>query len=514
MSVLATFFEYLLQNGTPSNAAKVLLAVMAYYTFKYRSHAIGTRRRLDLKQPKGAVPLLGHLPLLATVPMSELYDFFVKQYNELGPVWSISLPGLGRIVQIDTPENLEHVLKTNVANYPKGPLFLSLLANTFGHGVFTTEGPKWKPQRQIVVSVFNSRALRDYTTNVFVVEAKKVVEIFGKAADEGTVIDFQSVMLNFTMDSFGGAAFGKSFGCLENLDKVVPYAAAIDDLLENAANRLKNPLWRITEHLDGTRKHVLHSNHLFRSHAKEILDKRRKEGNHSGKSDFVQLFMDGRDDEGNGMSDDLIIDNIMTFMIAGRDSTAHALTWMFYLLLRDSTDKDIMAKLVSEVDELHRGADPTYESHKKQKYTDACLHEALRIFPVAPRNLRYCDNDDTLPDGTKVYKGEYVAWSSYVMGRSEALWGIDAKEYRPSRWINTEKPSPTKFNSFHAGPRVCPGQQFAINESLTIISMIFQSFNLELEDPSRVPAYRPSLAFPMIDGLNIRVTRRSKANAL
>ncbi|KAF9101623.1 hypothetical protein BGX27_011397 [Mortierella sp. AM989] len=514
MSVLATFFEYLLENGTPSNAAKVLLAITAYYTFKYRSHAIGTRRRLDLKQPKGAVPFLGHMPLLASIPMSELYEFFVKQYNELGPVWSISIPGFGRMVQIDTPENLEHVAKTNFANYTKGPQFIDILNQTFGHGIIISNGPKWKAQRQIAVSVTNSKALRDYTTNVFVVEARKVVELFGKAADEGTVIDIQNMMLNFTMDAFGRASFGKSFGCLDNPVEVDQFAEVIDDLLENVADRLKNPFWKITERLNGTDKQIQRYSDVLRSYAKDLLKKRREEGNNSGKSDFVQLFMDGRDDEGNGMSDDLIIDNIITMTIAGRDTTAHALTWMFYLLLRESTDKDIMTKLINEVDTVLEGADPTYEIHKKQKYTEACLNEALRIFPVIPRNMRYCENDDILPDGTKVYKGEYVTWSSYVMGRSEALWGADAREYKPSRWMNTEKPSPTKFSAFHAGPRVCLGQQFAVNEALTVISMIFQSFNLELEDPYRVPAFRPSLAFPMVDGLNVRVIRRSKATTL
>ncbi|KAF9095076.1 hypothetical protein BGX27_001323, partial [Mortierella sp. AM989] len=314
MSVLASFFEYLLKNGTPSNAAKVLLALTAYYTFKYRSHAIGTRRRLDLKQPKGAVPILGHLPLLASVPMTELYDFLLKQYNDLGPVWSISLPGLGRMVQIDTPENLEHVLKTNFASYSKGPQYNAILKQTLGHGIFTSEGPKWKSQRQIATNVFNSKELRDYTPNVFVVEAKRVIDIFGKAADEGTVIDLQNVMLNFTLDTFGGASFGKSFGCLDSSDGVAPFATAIEDIMASIAERLKNPLWKITERLDGTHKHLIQCNRVLRDYAEDILDKRRKEGDNNGKKDLIQLFINGRDDEGNGMADELIIDNIITFM--------------------------------------------------------------------------------------------------------------------------------------------------------------------------------------------------------
>jgi len=68
--------------------------------------------------------------------------------------------------------------------------------------------------------------------------------------------------------------------------------------------------------------------------------------------------------------------------------------------------------------------------------------------------MKICVHDDVLPDGTKIHKGEWFTWSSWVMGRSERVWGPDAKEYKPSRWIDTEKPSQGKFNSFHVGPRV------------------------------------------------------------
>ncbi|KAF9147409.1 hypothetical protein BGX20_006655 [Mortierella sp. AD010] len=166
-----------------------------------------------------------------------------------------------------------------------------------------------------------------------------------------------------------------------------------------------------------------------------------------------------------------------------------------------------MEKLFQEVDDVVQGSHPTYETYKKQKYAEACFYEV-------PRNIRRCEKDDILPDGTKVYAGEWVTWSTYAMGRSELVWGPDAKKYKPSRWINTEKPSQSKFNSFHAGPRVCLGQQFATIEALTIIAMILQSFDLKLEDPSRVPTYKPSLIFPMAGGLNVRVSRRSGAIAL
>ncbi|KAF9200281.1 hypothetical protein BGZ49_009502 [Haplosporangium sp. Z 27] len=514
MSAIISFLEFVLRHKTRSNGFKVLLAIAAYYVYKYRSNAIGTRRRPELKQPKGAFPLVGHLPLLATVQFNEIQELFEKQYNELGPVWSISLPGFGRMVQIDIPENVEYVLKTNFSNYGKGQVFLDIVGEFVGEGIFSSDGAKWKFQRQLSSNIFKVKAFHEYTSNVFVVEGQKVVDVLGKVADEGTVIDLQSLFLHFTLDALGGVTFGESFGCLDNIDQVVPFAQAIDDALAICFKRVHNPLWKIQERLTGVDKKAVKIKQVLDNHAQVIIDKRRREGYHSEKKDLLQLFIEAKDEEGNPLSDTLIINIIISFAIAGRDTAAHALAWMFYLLLRDGADKDNMNRLVQEVDDVLGGSDPSYETYKKQKYTEACFYEALRVFPMVPRNLRSCVNDDVLPDGTKIYAGEWVTWSPYVMGRSERIWGPDAKEFKPSRWINTEKPSQSKFNSFHAGPRVCLGQQFATIEALTVIGMILQKFEITLEDPSRVPRYEPSLIFPMEHGLRVRVSRRSGATAL
>ncbi|KAG0331604.1 Protein kinase alk2 [Podila horticola] len=248
-------------------------------------------------------------------------------------------------------------------------------------------------------------------------------------------------------------------------------------------------------------KKVKHDRQSIRNHVLEIIEKRRKDGNDVHGKDFLQFFLDSEDNKGQPLSDDLLIDNMLTFTTAGRDTTAHALTWMFYLIYRDDSDKNIQTTLVREVDDVLGGSIPTYETFKNLKFAEACFYEV-------PRNLRYCVKEDILPDGTKVYAGEWVAWSSYVMGRSESVWGPDAKEFRPSRWINSVKPSLGKFNSFGLGPRACPGQHHATIQVLTVIGMILQHFDVKLEEPSKVPTYATSLAFPMIDGLKIRVSRR------
>ncbi|KAF9911531.1 Protein kinase alk2 [Linnemannia zychae] len=511
---IAELVKYILEHATRTNNIKLLLAISAVFLYKYRSHAVGTRRRPDLKAPKGAVPILGHMPLLASIPGTKLYDFFEKNYNELGPVWSISLPFIGRMVQGDSPELVEHVLKHNFWAYEKGPILRETLKDLFGKGIFASDGPQWKFQRKMASHIFSVRAFREYTSDVFNKEAEKVLAYLGKAADAGTQIDFHALMLHFTLDSFGTVSFGESFGCLDNIESQVDFAVAFDDLTSVTSDRLMDPAWRIREALTKAGKKNVNDRNLVRGHAMKIIEKRRAEGYHKPKKDLLQLFMETKDDEGNALTDEHLIDVILNFTIAGRDTTAQTLSWMFYLLNRDGTDPSILKTLVQEVDDVLQGGLPSYESHKQQKFGEACVNEALRIFPVVPRNLKLCVQDDVLPDGTKIYAGEWFTWSSYVMGRSEKIWGSDVLEYKPSRWLQGEKFSQGKFNSFHAGPRVCLGMNFAMLEALTVIGLILQRFELTLVDSSKLPPYGVSVTFPMLEGLPMKVQRRRTAVAL
>ncbi|CAO3574462.1 unnamed protein product [Mortierella alpina] len=134
--------------------------------------------------------------------------------------------------------------------------------------------------------------------------------------------------------------------------------------------------------------------------------------------------------------------------------------------------------------------------------------------PGVPRNMKVCVEDDILPNGVEIKKGEFFQWSPWTMGRDTKIWGSDAKEFKPERWLDTDKNSPTKFPAFHAGPRTCLGQQFATIEAITIMSLLFKRFSFELVDPDNEPGYGAGLTLPIAKGLPIRVHRRNASVAL
>ncbi|KAF9580032.1 hypothetical protein BGW38_003479 [Lunasporangiospora selenospora] len=506
-SKTSPMFHALIKSLTRKNTSRALGAYILYIIFKYRSTVYGVRPRYDLKGPRG-VPLLGNTIQMLSVPRDQISQQNEKFHEKFGETFTFSVPKLGRVIQFNNPDVLEHVLKNNFWSYEKGPTIQETLSDLLGLGIFGADGDHWKWQRKMASHIFNVKAFRNYTSTVFVQEANIASDYLGRMADEGKVVDLQDIFLKFTLDSFGEISFGQSFGCLKNPEDEVHFASAFDRLNTVVFNRLFEGAWKVREWVSGMDKIVARDKKTVTDFAMDIIRERREKGYDKPQKDLLQLFMDMEADDGKPLSDEMLKDIVLNMIIAGRDTTAQALSWMFYLLHRSAADKSTLDKLVGEIDEVLQGDDPTYESYKKMKYSEACMYEALRLYPSVPRNIKVCVKDDVWPDGTKVYAGEFVSWSSWTMGRTTSIWGPDARDYKPDRWMMGEKPSPTKFPGFHAGPRTCLGQQFATIEAVSVMSMLFQQFTFELVDPDTEPAYVPGLTLPMQKGLLVRVHRR------
>ncbi|KAF9167128.1 hypothetical protein DFQ26_005740 [Actinomortierella ambigua] len=508
----STVTQALVKLLTRKNLSRLLGLYIAWILLKYRRTALGTTHRKDLPGPRGW-PLLGNLVTVIMVPLTQIGEYNMSMHEKYGKVYSFTVPFKGRMIHINDVEILDHVLRTNFWAYEKGPMLQQTLADLLGRGIFSADGAHWKWQRKMASNIFNVRAFRDYTSNVFTHEAKIVIEYFNKMADEGKVVDMQEIFYKFTLDSFGEVSFGQSFGCLLHPEREVEFAAAFDRLNTIVFDRVIRADWKIREAVLGLQKQVQHDKAIITDFAYNVIRERRQQGYHKQHRDLLQLCMDYTDDQGQPLSDEMLKDMVLNFIIAGRDTTAQALTWMFWSMHARATKDaaEIQAKMRHEVDSVLQNEDPTYETTKKMKYAEACMYEALRLYPSVPRNIKECVQDDVWPDGTKVEKGTFVLWSPWIMGRTTAIWGQDATEYRPERWVESaSKPSPAQFPAFHVGPRICLGQQFATIEGITLASMLFAHFEFELVDPERKPGYVPGLTMPMDGGLPVRIKRRQK----
>ena len=176
-------------------------------------------------------------------------------------------------------------------------------------------------------------------------------------------------------------------------------------------------------------------------------------------------------------------DFVMTFVLAGRDTTSVALAWTMWELTRHPTIVDAIRE---EVDNLlsklgnHDDWDCwTYEFADQLSFTQAVVMESLRLHSPAPDNFRFAVTDDVLPDGTPIPAKSLVMFSAYTINHSNKVWGDTAGVFDPDRFLSRTVPSPMQFPTFNAGPRMCPGKPLALVELKLAVAFLATKFNFE-----------------------------------
>lgn len=143
-------------------------------------------------------------------------------------------------------------------------------------------------------------------------------------------------------------------------------------------------------------------------------------------------------------------------------------------------------------------------------YVTAVFYEALRLYPPVPFELKQCEKATTLPDGTFLPKSSILLWSPWAMNRSRLIWGEDAEDFNPERWLaDGALISKTAFEYpvFNGGPRTCLGKSMALAIAVQVIATLQMNFDIELtEDKERIS--KNSLTLPMEGGLPCRISLR------
>ena len=197
--------------------------------------------------------------------------------------------------------------------------------------------------------------------------------------------------------------------------------------------------------------------------------------------DMLAFFLRGKEE----LTDKQLRDVILNFIIAGRDTTACALTWLFFEL---SQNREAQDKLAAEVlGKLGKTRAPTLQDLDEMPYLNAALLEALRMHPPVPEDFKMTTETVTYEDGTSIPKGTKLLFTPYAMGRNPELYP-ESDRFLPERWIG--KPDPTangtgkamfEFPVFQAGPRFCLGVQLAKQEARLCTARILQRYEIHLE---------------------------------
>ncbi|KAI8088098.1 cytochrome P450 [Gilbertella persicaria] len=495
------------------------LQVAAALTLKYNDRPFFYEHPEGIPY-KGGIPAFGNLfDILSNV--HRFHDFQIDLFEKSDSL-TMTAPAAGNPTAVMTidPQNIEYVLKGNFKNYLKGPKFKSSLSEILGNGIFNANGEQWRYQRKAASHIFNVKNFRDEFTDVFVKEMRVLNDnLLQPAAQQGTIIDFHDLIFKFTLDSFVYLGFGIQLDSLLNTEKI-PFAVSFDHLQRLGALRFASPFAPINEAFTkyitpwkmSTTNHV----EVIDTFAETVIRQRRKEvAEGIEHKDLLSRFMNTTNEKGEKLNDVELRDTILNFIIAGRDTTAQALSWLFYnLALQPRIEKKMMEEIKDKITEDTESDSPAlYEVINTMPYIHAVFYETLRLHPPVPANQKYALEDDIWPDGTIIKAGYYVNWSTYAQARNTKIWGDNAREFYPERWIDEQgslrRENAGKWPAFHAGPRICLGQNLATLEALVCIIFLLRRYSFKLV-PGQEITYDISLTLPMKNGMKMFVEKRNK----
>ncbi|KAL2511361.1 Cytochrome [Abeliophyllum distichum] len=397
---------------------------------------------------------------------NRLYDYQTERAKK-HHTFRLLAPDQSDIYTTDM-RNIEHILKTNFWKYSKGESNQEIFCDLFGNGIFAVDGDKWKHQRKLASFEFSTRVLRDFSCRVFREKAANLVRIIHGLALTKQVFDVQALLMKYTLDSIFKVGFGVDLNCLEGSNKEgSEFIRAFDDSNELIYWRYADPFWKLKQYLNiGSEANLKKNIKFIHNFVDDLISTKirqmERQQHCNDKEDILSRFLVESKTNPLGMANQYLRDIILNFMIAGKDTTANTLSWFFYMLCKNPIIQEKIAKELSKIisstpwNESSTVDDfvecITDEALEEMQYLHAALTETLRLYPAVPVDGRCTETDDTLPDGFKLKKGDGVYYMAYAMGRMSYIWGDDAEDFRPERWLRNgifQPESPFKFIAFN-----------------------------------------------------------------
>ncbi|KAK6261928.1 hypothetical protein QUC31_007744 [Theobroma cacao] len=426
--------------------------------------------------------------------------------------------GARRTVVTANPANVEYMLKTNFNNFPKGKPFTEILGDLLGCGIFNVDGELWSTQRKLASHEFSTKSLREFVVKTLQEEVEnRLLPLLQEAMESEKVLDLQDVLRRFAFDTICKVSLGHDPCCLDLSKPVPPLVKAFDIASEISAMRGMAPMfvvWKIKRALNiGSEKKLKEAIKLVQDCVLEIIRNKKRALEAETKccddaEDLLSRLLSAGHDE------EVVRDMVISFIMAGRDTTSSAMSWLFWLLSKHQNAQNMIVKEVESM--LCNGEkELNFEVLKEMNCVKACLCESMRLYPPVAWDSKHALNDDVLPDGTFVEKGDRVTYFPYGMGRMEELWGKDRFEFKPDRWFQEsdaengllKSVSPFKFPVFQAGPRVCLGKEMAFIQMKYVVASILRRFEIRPVCQEQ-PVFVPLLTAHMAGGLNVLVRRR------
>lgn len=409
------------------------------------------------------------------------------------------------------PDYVDHVLHGGVERYRKSVEY-ELLRSVLGVSLFTDEGESWRRHRMLLNPLFAKRHLRGLVELMV-----DPIERFLERLDNGSPrigLNMSRAMTELTLDVVGCALFGRGMADLaRQLGPTVTTGLRAAERTTRGIMLVNPPAW-----LFRAWANFLHNAPLLPPPLSRIqgimrsVDEtvwrviRERQANPGREDDLLGLLLSVRDEHGEQLPLRRVRDEATTFMLAGHETTANALAWMWYLL---AEWPDARARLLEEVDSALGRRRPTAEDLPSLAWTTACVQEAMRMFPPAWLIPRTAIEDDMI-DGHRIPRGSSVLIPIHAI-HHDARWWPDPERFDPRRFLpDHPERHRSAYLPFGGGRRVCIGQSFALIESTLVTAIMSQRFTFELV-PGKPVEPEATLTLRPRHGLHMVARRRGVA---
>ena len=381
---------------------------------------------------------------------------------------------------ITNPDAVKHVLVSNHGNYIKGTGF-ERVKMLLGNGIIVSDGDFWRRQRTMIQPAFNRKNILQLCEMIKTV-TQKLIPQWQQKAEAGSSINITEEMSEFALQVILRALIS------DDLDKIIseqgenPFAFLASDPTRDLAVAMK-----------------------FRQLGKliqKIIDSRREK--HKKSSDLLGSLMAARDKSGKPMSDKELIDEVMTMIIAGHETSAGTLNWVWYELSQHPQAEE---KAYKEVSSLVHNNTITNDDLAKLSYTKQCIDEALRLYPPVWLFSRKAINDDEIL-GYSIPAGSNIFLSPYFTHRDPTLWE-NPEKFNPQHFIDDGARLKHKYSfiPFSAGSRRCIGEYFSYVEMQAHLAIMLSLFKLETL-PNQTIEIEPAINLRTKNNIMMQITLR------
>jgi cytochrome P450 len=417
-----------------------------------------------------------------------------KYTDDLGATFRFYLGGLKEAIVTIDPAVIQHVMKTNAENYRKSEIQVKRMGHFLGKGLLTTHGEAWRIQRRLIQRGFERKQL-EILSSIMQESLTESLREFDAQVSLGPV-DIYPQLMKMTFSMVAKSLFGARLKA-EDIDLVSHTISTVQEfIVRQTLEPYLNPWFSVSGEL---RKHE-----EMRVRADGILLEyiRRRRGQEPG-HDLLQILMDARYSDGEGMSDELVLSESMQLLVAGHETSSNALSWVLYLL---STHPECLERVRKEFHSVLGDAPLSFGDVPKFEFATQVILEALRLYPPFWMIDRMAVADDRVGD-LAIPRGSTVIVFVHGAHHAQRYWP-NSESFDPERFAKANEKLHTPFTHlpFGAGPRGCIGGNYAMLQILMILSELLRKYDLQLT-PGQTIEPRPMVILRPRHGIRMNFTK-------